>query len=71
MNFSPLKLRNEGPNVHYCSWKSFLQRETWLNVIFILVTDVMSIVHLTVCQNHGMYLNDSIFRGAIIGTLHG
>jgi len=48
MHFSPLKLRNEDLNVHYCSWKSFLQRETWLNVIFILVTNVVSIVHLTV-----------------------
>jgi len=33
--------------------------------------NMMHIVHLTVCQNHRMYLNDSIFRGAIIGTLHG
>jgi len=27
--------------------KAFLQRETWLNVIFTVVTNVMSIVHLT------------------------
>jgi len=43
MYFSPLKIRNEDVNVQYCCVKSFLQRETWLNVIFILVTNVTPI----------------------------